>query len=192
MLKHLGLLTTIALGLTVTTLAGGRTYHGIRVNWEGPIYQAYSGTPLPRDQIAVLRLKGKWMPYNIQVTVIDGKSTCLKWDGSPFPYSCAGDLPPVHGKTKVLAAAGSIELLPGNHSITFVAGDFAKYGDIDEAAPRTPMTVAVSVEAGKTYRATMKMQKVSSQNLLVITPTINVGNQVETKVKWSVEITENK
>ncbi|MGA3025826.1 MAG: hypothetical protein ABSF98_13745 [Bryobacteraceae bacterium] len=136
---------------------------GLTVTASSAAYRAYSGPALPRKQVAVLTLSHIW------VTAVDGKSLWQSWDGAPRPYHRPPD---------------PIELLPGQHKITFEFGYNPMGGHAYLNDPTLIMDIVV--EAGKTYKAHRKIQYSGGKTYVSpgrITNTANID-------RWWVEITE--
>jgi len=87
-------------------------------------YQSFPGPSLPRNRIAVLKLENA--PDSLRVTCIDGKVVDL------YPGT-------------------SIELLPGNHTLSFFPKTESTYYS------GTAISKMIWVEAGKTYVAQVKV-----------------------------------
>lgn len=150
---------------------------GLAASASAAPYRAYLGPVLQRTQVAVLNLS------HIQVAAVDGKSTLFYWDGSPRTHPTAASILGL-AKPLPLNPPGSIELLPGQHKITFFFG----YSPLGGHAYLNSTTIIqdIVVEAGKTYKAQRRIQYSGGRTTVsgrTISSTANID-------KWWVEITE--
>ncbi len=108
-------------------------------------YRAYDGPARPRQQIAVLHMKG------LVVDTIDGKSAT--------DTHCDKDLFHTQGNPKhchLRMFFNPIELLPGDHTIVFAPSSFPSW--TAGPASGTPETKLIHVDAGKTYQARFRWE----------------------------------
>jgi hypothetical protein len=126
-------------GFSLIIVVVGILLTGCATGW-----QAYNGSALPLNHVAVLKCPQGFSQAvrgnGVYVIAVDGISTTLNWDGSRKrnPY-----------------APASIELLAGHHTIMFLPG-------IGQNETGDPITKEIDVEAGKVYKAEMTAQFNSS------------------------------
>ena len=127
-------------------------------------YRAYSGPALPPQHKAILTLN------HVLVSNVDGQR---------LPLCYSGDI--------TCTPIGPIELLPGEHSITFSFGNDPK----NTLAPATisgapPIQRSLTVEAGKVYSAQRHWQNAGDCTV----SRGSTSSTVSCQIVWSVDITE--
>lgn len=111
----------------------------------GATYRAYDGPARPRQEIAILKMKG------LVVTSMDGKAA--------VDTHCNKDLFHTKGNPKHCRPRtdfNPIELLPGDHTIVFRPSFFPSWTAGD--ASGTPITKDIHVNAGKIYQAKFRWE----------------------------------
>ncbi|MGA3161132.1 MAG: hypothetical protein ABSC77_07930 [Terracidiphilus sp.] len=138
-------------------------------------YQAYSGPTLPRQNVAVLKLSHVW------VATVDGTPASVCKD---YHYAYA-----VRQRTRYFCKShdqiDTIELLPGNHTITFNFGMIPAntWANVNSTDTVADISENISVEAGKKYKAQRWWNKTGQYN--------RTGqNSYNMGIDWGVSITE--
>ena len=104
-----------------------------------PVYKSYTGSALPRNQVAILALGTVWQPQqvNVDLIAVDGRLI------NDAHVSCEGRL-------------FKVELLPGQHTISLIP-THAYFHYTADASGHTSVKVSSVIdktfdaEAGKTY-----------------------------------------